>query len=134
MSLDEVKQNLQYGMDDIVSPLGPENKGSDRKEVRKEGAGGRSEWKYYSMDGENKTRTTTSSSITKSSTSHRRGSGSWLYDSTGSNRFESASSGTTGSRSQKSNSTVSSSILKTDSSQYKTASIEQFPHGAFTFQ
>ncbi|EGT33825.1 hypothetical protein CAEBREN_04697 [Caenorhabditis brenneri] len=135
MSLDDVKQNLQYGMDDIVSPLGPpENKGSDRKEVRKEGAGGRGEWKYYSINGENKTpRTTTSSSVTKSSTSHRRGSGFWIYDSTGSNRFESASSGTTGSR-KTTNSTVSSSILKTDSSQYRTASIEQFPHGAFTFQ
>uniref|UniRef100_A0A1I7TAA8 Uncharacterized protein n=1 Tax=Caenorhabditis tropicalis TaxID=1561998 RepID=A0A1I7TAA8_9PELO len=125
---DDVKQNLQYGSEDIVSPVVAEkesDKGSDRKEVRKEGAGGRSEWKYYDM----KRVPTTSSSITKSSLSNRRSSGNGLFDSTGSNRFDSVVTG-----SGKTNSTVSSSILKTDSSQYRTASIEKFPHGAFTFQ
>ncbi|CAP22365.2 Protein CBG00862 [Caenorhabditis briggsae] len=65
--------------------------------------------------------------------SNRRSrTGSWLFDSTGSNRFD--SSGPPSGPSAKTNSTVSSSILKTDSSYYKTASVEQFPHGAFTFQ
>lgn len=61
---DSVKANLQYGQDDIVSP-----RISDKTEDRKEGAGGKSEWKYYyahMSDPNGKRRP--SSSITKSST------------------------------------------------------------------
>ncbi|ULU03843.1 hypothetical protein L3Y34_016956 [Caenorhabditis briggsae] len=135
-----VKQNVQYGQDDIVSPLGApaesvEPKNLENGDKRKDGAGGRSEWKYYNLESSKKKRgaITTMSTTTKSSTSNRRSrTGSWLFDSTGSNRFD--SSGPPSGPSAKTNSTVSSSILKTDSSYYKTASVEQFPHGAFTFQ
>ncbi|UMM15859.1 hypothetical protein L5515_013110 [Caenorhabditis briggsae] len=135
-----VKQDVQYGQDDIVSPLGApaesvEPKNLENGDKRKDGAGGRSEWKYYNLESSKKKRgaITTMSTTNKSSTSNRRSrTGSWLFDSTGSNRFD--SSGPPSGPSAKTNSTVSSSILKTDSSYYKTASVEQFPHGAFTFQ
>lgn len=142
---DDVKQNVQYGQDDIVSPLGsqgPESKDSKKlAPERKEGAGGKGEWKYYYAEenGDKKKKKmvlSTTTTTTKSSDSHRRTSNSWLFDSTGSNRFDSSGPVvlTSGGSSGKTNSTVSSSILKTDSSYYKTASMEQFPHGAFTFQ
>lgn len=130
---DDVKQNPQYGMD-IVSPVQlvkSSDKGSDgQKEERKDGAGGRGEWKYYYASGSDGKIGKALSTTTKSSTSHRRSTRSWLFDSTGSNRLEAAIVGSA----PKTNSTVSSSILKTDSSHYKTASIETFPHGAFSFQ
>ncbi|CAI2337082.1 unnamed protein product [Caenorhabditis sp. 36 PRJEB53466] len=113
---EDVKQRVQYGQDDIVSPL-------EKNEDRTAGAGGRGEWKYYyanSVSSEGKKRAP--STVTKSSTSHRPSSGSWLIDSTGSNRYDGRGS------------SRCSSIIKTDSSHYKTASPEQFPHGAFGFQ
>ncbi|EFO94314.1 hypothetical protein CRE_04306 [Caenorhabditis remanei] len=135
---DKVKQHLQYGGDDIVSPV----MASEQDQQRKQGAGGSGEWKYYytSADevdgGPGGGGASSSCVVTKSSTSHNRhhrrsATGSWLFDSTGSSRFDSALSGSSAPRTY---STVSSSILKTDSSQYKTASTESYPHGAFAFQ
>ncbi|KAF1765012.1 hypothetical protein GCK72_004963 [Caenorhabditis remanei] len=121
---DNVKQNLKFGQEDIVSPIvGAEPVG------RKDGAGGSTEWIGFYEN--KKSRNPTLSTITKSSTNNRRSTtGSWLFDSTGSSRSGIAS-GSVG----KTTSTVSSSIIKTDTSSYKTASsVEKFPHGAYSFQ